>query len=181
MTCGGEVQLLVEVNRNNPWPVAVFGAGHLSQHLIPILLSLNCRVTCVDQRANWLDRLENHRKLRKVCTVDLAAEVKKQSPHAFFALMTRGHASDLPILAEILSTRDAPYVGVIGSLQKASALRRDLKAMGLNQTKIDSYFCPMGLPFGNNTPAEIAISVVAQLLEQRDRVAIACSEPTAKS
>jgi xanthine dehydrogenase accessory factor len=58
---------------------------------------------------------------------------------------------------------------VIGSPQKASVLRRDLSSQGLTTEKIESFYCPIGLPIGNNTPAEIAISIAAQLLQQRDK------------
>lgn len=168
MTCGGEVQLMFEVVRNDAWPIAVFGAGHISQQLVPLLLTLNCRVTWIDPRIDWLSKLDEHRKLKKVCTENMPAEVCNQPEKTFFVLMTRGHASDLPILGEILSTRQAPYVGVIGSKQKASTLRRDLKEQGLNDDIIQSFYCPMGKPVGNNTPAEIAVSVVTQLIEIRD-------------
>ncbi len=172
MTCGGEVQFLFEVVRNECWPIVVFGAGHISQQLIPLLLTLNCRVTCVDPRPDWIGRLPDSRKLTKVCVDDMPAQVAGQPSGSFFVMMTRGHATDLPILTEVLATRDAPFVGVIGSKQKASVLRRDLKDQNFSAEKIDSFYCPMGKPIGNNTPAEIAVSVVAQLLEVRDQLGL---------
>lgn len=169
MTCGGEVQLLFEVRRHDEWPIVVFGAGHVSQSLVPLLLTLSCRVTCIDSRADWLARLPNHHRLVKVCTDDLASQVNGQAKDAFFVLMSQGHASDLPVLTEILQTRTAPFVGVIGSAQKAAILKRNLQELGIDEPRLSSFRCPLGLPFGNNTPAEISISVAAQLLEQRDR------------
>ena len=172
MTCGGEVQLMFEIVRNDAWPITVFGAGHISQQLIPLLLTLNCRVTWIDPRPDWLSKLSDHRKLTKTCTDNMPGQVASQPDQTFFVLMTRGHASDLPILAEILQTKQAPYVGVIGSNQKASAMRRDLIRQGLSEELTRSFHCPMGKPIGNNTPAEIAVSVVAQLLEIRDQLGL---------
>ena len=172
MTCGGEVQLMFEVVRNDAWPIVVFGAGHISQQLVPLLLTLNCRVTWIDPRMEWLSKFGEHRKLRKVCTADMPAQVNCQPEKSFFVLMTRGHATDLPILSEILRTRETPYVGVIGSKQKASVMKRNLKEEGLADEKIESFYCPMGKPIGNNTPAEIAVSIVAQLLEIRDELGL---------
>lgn len=169
MTCGGQVQLLFETVTRDVWPIAVFGAGHVAQALVPLLLNLHCRVTCVDARADWLARLPSHPKLRKACLDSPRTLVSKLPPETFFVLMSKGHATDLPVLEEILTSREAPYVGVIGSQQKAKVLRRDLAKLGLTQPKIDAFRCPMGLPIGNNTPAEIAISVAAQLLETRDQ------------
>lgn len=172
MTCGGEVKFFFEVFLSNDWKVALFGAGHIAQALVPILAELNCRVTWIDQRRDWLDRIAAHPKVTKICTPDLAAEVAGLDPRSFFVLMTQGHGTDLPVLAEVLRTIEPPYVGVLGSLQKAKVLRRDLAEMGLPGEKIDSFFCPMGIPIGNNTPPEIAISVLAQLIQERDRLGI---------
>ncbi len=172
MTCGGEVKLFFETHTTTQWPIAVFGAGHVSQALIPMLLQLNCKVTCIDSRNEWLGKFPDHPKLEKVCPQSLKEQVADQPPNTFFVLMSKGHGTDLPVLEEILKTRNPPYVGVIGSKQKASVLRRDLKEKGLSEEKLNSYFCPMGLPLGNNTPTEIAISVVAQLIQTRDQLGI---------
>jgi len=172
MTCGGEVSFFFEVHLCNDWKISLFGAGHIAQALVPVLLQINCRVTWLDQRDDWLSRIDDHPKLTKVCAHDLRSEVQHLDPNSFFVLMTQGHATDLPVLAEVLQTLSAPYVGVLGSLQKAKVLRRDLQEMGLSQQKIDSFFCPMGLPMGNNTPPEIAISVLSQLIQERDRLGI---------
>ncbi len=167
MTCGGEVKLFFEVHTTHAWPIAIYGAGHVAQALVRLLLDLNCHVTCVDARQDWLERLPTDGKLKKVCVEHPYETVRSHPPHTFFVLISKGHATDLPVLAEVLKTRKAPYVGVIGSRQKASVLKRDLGAQGLSTEQIESFFCPLGLPIGNNTTAEIAISIVAQLLEQR--------------
>jgi xanthine dehydrogenase accessory factor len=172
MTCGGEVRFFFEVCLCNDWTISLFGAGHIAQKLVPLLLQMNCRVTCLDQRQEWLNKMPEHPRLTKVCCHDLPGEVSKLDPRSFFVLMTQGHATDLPVLAEILRTIEPPYVGVLGSLQKAKILRRDLKEMGFLDEKIESFFCPMGLPIGNNTPPEIAISVSSQLIQERDRLGI---------
>lgn len=173
MTCGGEVRFFFELYLANDWKIAVFGAGHIAQALIPILLQVNCRITCVDQRSEWLSRLPDHAKLNRVCRPDLQGEVQHLDPSSFFVLMTQGHATDLPVLAEVLlQTPGPPYVGVLGSLQKAKVLRRELQEMGVPKDRIRSFFCPMGLPMGNNTPSEVAISVLAQLIQERDRLGI---------
>ncbi|MCA9185376.1 MAG: xanthine dehydrogenase accessory protein XdhC [Pirellulaceae bacterium] len=168
MTCGGEVRLFFELCQQNSWIIAIFGAGHVAQSLIPLLLPLNCRIVCADTRSSWLGRLVDHAKLKKICHEDLTSLVSDLPTHAFCVLMTQGHATDLPILAEILKTRQPPYLGVIGSRQKSAALRRSLREMGLSDAAIRSFHCPMGFPIGNNTPPEIAISIAAQLLQFRD-------------
>ncbi len=172
MTCGGEVKFFFELFLCNDWKISLFGAGHIAQSLVPILLEMNCRITWLDQRSDWLSKLPEHPKLTKVCSQNLKDEVPRLDPRSFFVLMTQGHATDLPVLAEVLRTIEPPYVGVLGSLQKAKVLQRDLKEMGIAEEKIQSFFCPMGLPMGNNTPPEIAISVLSQLIQERDRLGI---------
>lgn len=168
MTCGGEVKLFFDVYALSAWPIVIFGAGHIAQALVRLLLSLDCQITCIDTRPEWLAKLPEDNKLTKLCVETPQERVAAQPENAFFLLMSKGHATDLPVLAEILANRNAPFVGVIGSPQKASVLRRDLKAHGLPPEKIESFHCPVGLPLGNNTPAEIAISIAAQLLQIRD-------------
>lgn len=172
MTCGGEVKLFFEVHGKVDWPIAVFGAGHVAQVLVPMLLQLHCRVVCVDPRPDWLARIPDHPKLVKQHVEEPKSVVAAQPTNTFFVLISKGHATDLPVLAEILSSRDAPYIGVIGSPQKASVLRRELKQQDVPQAKIDSFHCPIGIPLGNNTPAEISISVIAQLIQKRDALGV---------
>ena len=169
MTCGGVARLFFEVFGSARWPISVFGAGHLAQALIPVLLPLDCALTCFDTRADWLDRLPDDARLRRICADDLPAQVAALAPNSFIVLMTMGHATDLPILRELLK-RDFPYIGVIGSKTKGGALRRTLSREGFSPEECARFFCPLGLPLGNNHPQEIAISIAAQLLQKRDEI-----------
>jgi len=81
-----------------------------------------------------------------------------------------GHAHDVPILAEIAKhAPDCPYVGVIGSEIKGQKIKKELGEMGISNAFIQKLRVPMGLPFGSNHPYEIAISIVAELLQVRDK------------
>jgi xanthine dehydrogenase accessory factor len=169
MTCGGVVKLLFEVHRPKSWHIVVFGAGHVAQELVPMLAKLDCHVTCVDSRREWLDRIEKKSNLTLICETELKDRVKNFSSSDYFVLMTQGHGTDLPILGEILRLHNPKYLGVIGSKTKAVALRAGLKEMDLNKEKIESFLCPIGLKIGKSTPIEISHSVVAQLLQFRDQ------------
>ncbi|MCA9191515.1 MAG: xanthine dehydrogenase accessory protein XdhC [Planctomycetales bacterium] len=169
MTCGGEVRLLFESRVTDSWPIAVFGAGHVAQALLRALLPLHCQLTCIDPRQEWLAKLPESPKLRSVCTDRPVDEVGRLPEHTFFVLMSQGHATDLPVLAELLRSGPKAFIGVIGSRQKATALKRDLKSQGFSSEQLEAFQCPVGLSLGNNTPAEIAISIAAQLLQHRDQ------------
>lgn len=169
MTCGGEVTMFFEIHRPlDRWEIAVFGAGHISQELIPLLLRLDCHITVADQREEWLAKLPESRRLKKICSPDLASVVDTLSDNTFIASMTMGHASDVPVLVRALTVRNFPYVGVIGSIAKRNRIEKDLSEMGVTSERLKEFYCPMGEDFGRNAPAEIALSVAAQLLKFRD-------------
>ena len=169
MTCGGLVKLFFEVYNRDDWRIVIFGAGHVAQALVTVLLTLNCRVTCFDTRQDWIDRLPEHDRLTKACVADLSAEARKLKPTDYVICMTMGHSTDRPILATIFHEQIEPkYLGVIGSKSKRGALVRELKADGISSEDAEKFLCPIGLPIGSNQPSEIAISIAAQLIEHRD-------------
>ena len=166
MTCGGEVSFLFEPFLANSWPIVIFGAGHVSQALTRLLATLKCQVTCIDNRKKWLDKLDS--KTPRLLAENMAHTIKDMHPNSFFISMTQGHASDVPILYEIYKNfPDCPYVGVIGSKIKGQRIKQELKELGVSDSFIDKLIVPIGLDIGSNDPAEIAVSIVAQLLQVR--------------
>lgn len=172
MTCGGAVKLYFEPHpgRGAAWTIAVFGSGHVAQALVPVLLPLACGLRIFDSRADWLDRLPRGPNVRIEQRHDLAAAIDDLPDHTFVVCMTQGHKTDRPILLRALSTRAFPYLGVIGSESKAAILRAELIADGLDERRASAFLCPIGLPFGTNHPHEIALSIAAQLITERDRL-----------
>jgi xanthine dehydrogenase accessory factor len=171
MTCGGAVKLYFEPHPAGgiSWPIAIFGAGHITQALLPVLLPLPCSITVYDSRPEWLAKVPRAWNLRAECIEDLAAAVDTLSPDTFVLCMTQGHKTDRPILSRALTHRSFPYVGCIGSKAKATILRQELVADGVSTERSAHFHCPIGLEFGTNHPHEIALSIAAQLLVERDR------------
>lgn len=176
MSCGGVVRIYFEAFYTKIWKIAVFGAGHVANALIPLLLLLDCQIQCIDPRRVWLNKLPHSHKLSLIHTEDMASEVKHLDPHTFVVLMTMGHGTDLPILLEILRTKQFPYLGVIGSKAKAVRIKKDIQEANLPHSCQEAFYCPIGLNLGNNHPHEIAISVIAQLIQERDRFHSECSK-----
>ncbi len=83
-------------------------------------------------------------------------------------IATPCYASDLAAARAALAT-PAGFVGVIGSRRKRETMFRELAAAGATPTDIDRIVTPVGLPIGGNSPQEIAVSIVAQLIERRYR------------
>ncbi|MFZ5494780.1 MAG: xanthine dehydrogenase accessory protein XdhC [Verrucomicrobiota bacterium] len=173
MTCGGSVKLYFEPHpaggTGAAWPIWIFGAGHVAQALVPVLTPLDCTLTVVDPRREWLDRLPRAHNLRFIEAGEPKDLVPTMPDRAFLLCLTQGHASDRPVLQRALAERDFPFIGVIGSDAKAEVLRREMIADGLPAERAKQFHCPVGLPFGGNDPHEIAISIAAQLLAERDR------------
>lgn len=166
MSCGGEATFLFEHHHTTQWPIAIFGAGHVAQALTRILSKLNCHVTCIDQREEWVSKLEGVNSLIHPNPMEV---VSTFSPDTFFICMTMGHATDVPILFEIFKhAPQSPYVGVIGSKVKGIKIKKELEELGVTKEFLDKLKVPMGLPIGTNHPYEIEISISAELLKVRD-------------
>lgn len=170
MTCGGEMSFLFELlPAVAPWQIVIFGAGHVCQALVPVLATLDCVIDVIDPRVEWLARfpsLENVR-LRHVASVEEGVEWVRSG--SFVVSITQGHSSDVPVLREtLLRQPDVAFLGVIGSASKRAVLMKELRATGVPEPLLGRIVCPLGLPIGGNDPAEIAISIAAQLLAQRD-------------
>lgn len=169
MTCGGRVKLYFETYASAEWPIAIFGAGHVAQALVVALLPLKARILCIDTRAEWIAALADSPKLEKRQSANPATEIHSLPDTTFVLMMTQGHATDFPVLLECLKRdKPFPYVGVIGSKSKRAVLVRELVSAGINPARAEQFFCPVGLPIGKSEPAEIAVSIVAQLLQVRD-------------
>ncbi|MDP3069283.1 MAG: xanthine dehydrogenase accessory protein XdhC [Opitutaceae bacterium] len=172
MTCGGTVKLYFEPHpaAEAAWPIVIFGAGHVVQALVPVLLPLPCSLTVCDSREEWLTQLPRAANLRVVRHENPADLVPTLPAHAFVLCLTKGHATDRPILRRALAERNFPFLGAIGSAAKAAVLRRELIAEGLAPERAAQFHCPLGLDFGTNHPHEIAVSIAAQLVSERDRI-----------
>jgi xanthine dehydrogenase accessory factor len=166
MSCGGETSFLFEHFYQNQWPIIIFGAGHVAQALTRVLAKLHCHVTVVDPRTEWIDKLVG---VKGIIHPDPKELVSQFHPKSFFLCMTMGHIHDLATLLEVHRHASAsPYVGCIGSDVKAIKIKKELKEAGVSQDFIEKLHIPMGVQFGSNDPEEIAISITAELLKQRD-------------
>jgi xanthine dehydrogenase accessory factor len=171
MTCGGSVKFYFEPHLGpGPWNIALFGAGHIGQALLPVLAPLPCHITCVDSRPEWLERIAPAPNLKVIHCESPEDIVPSLPDDTFLLVMTMGHATDRPILRRALTERNFPFIGVIGSDAKAEILRRELLADGVAPERVAQFHCPVGLDFGSNHPHEIALSIAGQLLSERDRL-----------
>ena len=171
MVCGGAATLFYEISAACNWNIAIFGAGHVAQATVGLLCTFACNVICIDHRQVWLDKIAPRSNLRKILAAEMPEEVYKLPAGTFYVCMSQGHATDLPIVRQILKRNQAAFIGVIGSEPKARTLRGVLLKEGFIDDDVNKIHCPVGLPIGSNAPAEIAVSIAAQLLQTRDALA----------
>ena len=149
--------------------VFVFGAGHVARELVPLLSHLGFTCVVIDDRAEFADpavfptahrvQQADYTKLEEVC-----------SPHCkdYAVVMTRGHIHDANCERFLLNT-PVGYIGVMGSKNKAKLAREALLADGYSEAQLERITTPIGLNIGSETPAEIAVSIAAQLIQVRSR------------
>jgi len=152
----------------NPGRVYIFGCGHVSRELQPLLTHVGFRCVMLDDRAEFARKefFSTAEDVRIVDFTDIGASVEIGSED-YVCVMTRGHAYDTVIQAQVLR-RGPCYVGVIGSRKKAAGVRHALKTeFGITDAELDLITTPIGLEIEAETPAEIAVSIAAQLIQRR--------------
>ncbi len=149
--------------------VYVFGGGHVSQALVPVLARTGFRTVVCENRPEFA-RQELFPDAERVELLEFSelTELLPITPDDCLVIMTRGHRDDYEVLLKALST-GAGYIGVIGSRKKAEFTFQRLREDGYPDADLARVHTPVGLPIGAETPAEIAISVAAELIAHRAR------------
>ena len=153
---------------NTSGKVYVFGGGHVAQELVPVLAHVGFRCVVMDDRPEFTKK-ELFPGAENVILGDLQkiSDYMTIGENDYVCVMTRGHAYDTVVQAQVLRCRPA-YCGVIGSAMKAAGVRKTLKEeYGLAEEELDLVTTPIGLNIKGETPAEIAISIAAQMILRR--------------
>lgn len=148
--------------------VLVFGGGHVSRALVPVLASVGFRCTVADNREGILSP-EAFPKAARLITArfDGLMDSFGVTAQDYIIIMTYGHREDYVLTKQALAT-PARYIGVLGSRTKAENAVRRLRGDGFSEEQISRIKCPIGLPIGGPTPEEIAISITAQMIAVRN-------------
>lgn len=150
-----------------PGNVYVFGGGHVAQALVPVLAAVEFRCVVVEDRPEFCNaRLFPGAAEVRLVEMDRLEEKLEVSREDYVCIMTRGHANDVLCEAFALAT-SARYIGVIGSRKKTAWVNQILKEKGFTDADLKRVVTPIGLPIQAETPAEIAVSIAAQLIQVR--------------
>lgn len=147
--------------------VIICGGGHVSQELVPVLAHIGFRCIVLDDRAEFADKkLFPMAEDVKIVDFQNMKESVSITENDYIIIVTRGHNNDFVVAEQVLRT-NACYIGMIGSRRKIAGTNARLLEAGIAQKDIDRVYAPIGIDIKAETPAEIAISIAAELIMVR--------------
>lgn len=166
MACGGSAEVFLE--RVGPGDrLVIFGAGHVGLALARLAATVGFLPELVDDRSEACEaarRLGVGRVHR--CDADYREGLPSIDATCSIAIVTRCHRTDHLALRQVFGS-PCRYLGLIGSKRKKKVVLDQLREDGATDEELTRIRCPIGLPLGGNTPEEIAVSIVAELLQVR--------------
>jgi xanthine dehydrogenase accessory factor len=168
MYCAGEARVSVRYLVPDP-RLLIFGGGHIGQALCTLAGSLELfEIVVVDDRPAFADP-ERHRKAQSVhlAETDYSGELPRPDPQSFAVIVTRCHESDYRLLRHYLDTPLA-YLGMVGSKSKWARFKKSLQAEGVPAEALARVHSPIGLPIGGKSPQEVALSILAEIIQVKN-------------
>lgn len=164
MICGGNIKLFIDVITPQE-EMIIFGAGHIAVALSKLAKMIGFKVTIIDEREEFAnkDRFPEADRII-VSEPSQALDKIKSFDNAYVAIITRGHLKDEEALYSVINYQ-VKYIGMIGSKQKNAVIYQHMREKGIIQEKIDKVFSPIGLKIGAKTPEEIAVSIIAEIIQ----------------
>ena len=146
----------------------VCGAGHVGQALAPAAAAVGFDVVVIDDRREFAssERFPSHAKLVVPPDFEHAFESVELGERSFVVVVTRGHTHDFTVLEQVLRTK-AAYIGLMASARKRKRFFETLLERGFAQEDLKRIHSPIGLAIDAETPAELAVSIVAELIKVR--------------
>jgi xanthine dehydrogenase accessory factor len=164
---GGKLEVFFEVMPAPP-KLIVVGAGHIAVPLVKLAKILDFHVTVIDDRLLFANR-ERFPDADEVVVGDMAQTLKEMTitPSCYIVLITRGHAYDEPCLRVIVHSQ-AKYIGMIGSRRRIKAcFERFRNEDRMAAEVLERVYAPIGLDIATETPAEIALSILGEVIKVR--------------
>jgi xanthine dehydrogenase accessory factor len=162
---GKEVIVIDPLPKNGT--VVLFGGGHVSREVAGLAVTLDFEVIVCDDRIEFASksRFPMVTSVHQVDFTNAFAHIDR-TENLYLLILTHGHRYDQEVLAQALQT-SARYIGMIGSRRKRDIIYENLRKQGFSDADFARVHCPVGLSIGSETPREIAISVIAELIAAR--------------
>jgi xanthine dehydrogenase accessory factor len=163
---GNQIDFYMEPVMSEPM-LYVFGGGHVSLQIVPMAARVGFRVVVIDDRPEFADPIK-FPEAADVHEYPFEGVFDRLSidRSSYIVIVTRGHIHDRTVLAQALKT-GAGYIGMIGSRRKRAIIYKKLLEEGFTQDDLDRVYSPIGVGIHAETPEEIAVSIVAELIKVR--------------
>jgi len=148
----------------------IFGAGHVGVCVAHLAAYVDFQVVVLDDRAEFANA-ERIPSADEVVVVDSFVNALANlaiDEDSYLVIVTRGHAHDKTVLAQALKSK-AGYIGMIGSRRKTNLIYQALLTEGFSREDLQRVRAPIGLPIGGETPQEIGVSIIAEMIQIRNR------------
>ena len=162
-----EVSLIREEWFESQPQLIVCGAGHVSKDLVQMASCLDFKVKVIDDRADFAN-IERFPTAEEVICDSFDNLNKYLESNAYYVVVTREHKDDFNCVKQIL-TKPYRYLGMIGSKGKVERTFENLRNAGVSEAEIESIFAPIGLRIHAVTPAEIAVSILAEIIQEKNK------------
>jgi xanthine dehydrogenase accessory factor len=149
--------------------LVICGAGHVSIPIIQLGRQLGFQVTVIDDRPLFANHARNAQADQVFC--DTFAHAMEQIPGSrdtYFVIVTRGHRYDIDCLRMALAKPGA-YIGMMGSKKRVALVKQQLQEEGISDALLEKVHAPIGLSIGAETPEEIAVSILAEIIQEKNR------------
>jgi xanthine dehydrogenase accessory factor len=164
--CGGNISVFIEPVAPSE-KVYIFGAGHIALYLSKMAVMTGFKVIIIDDREEYANR-ERFPEVHNIIVSDFKSAFEKLEieDNSYIVIVTKGHVFDEVVL-ECACGTNARYIGMIGSKTKIQHLFSNLRQNGVDDKKLAGVHAPIGLDIGSQTPSEIAVSILAEMIQVR--------------
>jgi len=143
----------------------ILGAGHIARPLATMAKIVGYEVTVVDDRPSFANYSRFSTADTVICAdFERALETININPQTFVVIITRGHRYDKVCLKKVIN-QPASYIGMIGSRKRVKSLISELEEDGVSSEALQKLYSPIGLNIGAETPEEIAVSILSELIK----------------
>lgn len=164
----GGVRLFCEILANEK-KFVICGGGHVSIPIIRIGRMIGCKVTVLEDRPKFADNARKAGADLVICEpFEQGLKKIEGDEDTFFIIVTRGHRYDQECLRSICRKRHA-YIGMIGSRRRVALVKQTMLDEGADPEVIGKVYTPIGLNIGAETPEEIAVAIVAEIIEVKNK------------
>jgi len=164
--CGGEMKIFIDILQSKE-EVLIFGAGHIAFCVSKLAKMVGFKVIIIDDRKEFANQ-DNFPEADEIIAEDTEKALThlKITQSTYIIIVTRGHLKDEEVLGSVIKS-GAKYIGMIGSRKKNATVFQNLEGQGITAEELKKVHTPIGIDIKAQTPEEIAVSIIAEIIQIR--------------